>query len=172
MSTGQEGDASDLSSTLKKLDRKNLQVDPLAGTRWLLKLDIGREPGTWMDARWGASGQRVRVAIAVEMQRDGSVRPVEYQYGLLRTLTTPEGSSFRVKGSFPNEVLEFSIRHGGLPESKTGCDVSLPEGEIFMSIGTLGNKLGSRGRMSIEQYRFFVRRERRIVGTFTAERID
>eukprot|EP00960_Hanusia_phi_P050650 760341-Hanusia_phi.AAC.2 len=172
MTRGQDGDVSELSSALKRLDRKNLQVDPLAGTRWLLKLDFGREPGTWMDARWGASGQRVKVAVAVEMLKDGSVRPIDYQYGLFKTLTSPQGSSFKVKGSFPNEVLEFSIKHSGLPESKTGCDVSLPEGDIFFSIGTLGTKLGSRGRMSIEQYRFFVRRERRIVGTFAAERIE
>lgn len=25
--------------------------DPLSGTRWLLRLDFGREEGTWMDAR-------------------------------------------------------------------------------------------------------------------------
>lgn len=36
-----------------------------------LYLDIGREPGTWMDPRWGASGKRIECTIDVSFRQGG-----------------------------------------------------------------------------------------------------
>ena len=78
---------------LEKLSRRG--TDFLSGSSWILKLDIGREDGTWMDARWGNSGQRVRAAVAVTLEPNGSVSILnDYQYGLQRRL--PDAVGVRV----------------------------------------------------------------------------
>ena len=77
-----------------------------------------------------------------------------------------------VAGKFPQERLKLEIQHSGIDRETTGCDVDLPAGRLFFSITTLGNALSQKGGgLSIEQFRFFVRRERRIVGVFKADRI-
>ena len=77
-----------------------------------------------------------------------------------------------VAGKFPQERLKLELQHSGIDRETTGCDVDLPAGRLFLSITTLGNALSTRGGgLSIEQFRFFVRRERRIVGVFKADRI-
>lgn len=57
---------------MKRLSRG--AKDFLAGTSWILKLDIGREPGTWMDIRWGNSAQRVKCAVAVSLQPGRNIK--------------------------------------------------------------------------------------------------
>lgn len=46
----------------------------IAGQRYLLTLDIGRERHTWMDPTWAASGRRVEVPVAVQFDEGGQVR--------------------------------------------------------------------------------------------------
>ncbi len=36
------------------------------GESYRLYIDIGREDGTWMDRRWGASGRRIRFSVDVK----------------------------------------------------------------------------------------------------------
>ena len=38
-------------------------------SRWSLTANFGREPTTWMDAAWGASGARLLLPIALEVSR-------------------------------------------------------------------------------------------------------
>jgi len=165
--------ASELASEIGKLQRSAGNPDPLSGTRWLLRLDFGREEGTWMDARWGASGNRVKAVVAVELLEGGQVQVVEdYNYGLLLQLPKVKGGKWRVEGSFPSERLKFELEHNGLTKDVTRCDVDVPEGKLFLSVNTLGTSVGKQGGLSIEQFRFYVRRERRMVGVFRAERLE
>jgi hypothetical protein len=61
--------------------------------------DIGREQGTWMDARWGNSGQRVKAAVAVKLEPGGRLSIIEdYQMGLMRRLPDPVGIGWTVEG--------------------------------------------------------------------------
>ncbi|KAK3238725.1 hypothetical protein CYMTET_51287 [Cymbomonas tetramitiformis] len=40
----------------------------LLGSKWQIEMDIGREKGTWMPPGWAASGRRVVLPIAIELQ--------------------------------------------------------------------------------------------------------
>lgn len=48
----------------------------LEGARLRLTLDIGRERNTWMPQTWAASGRRLEIPAAVEMQPGGIVMPL------------------------------------------------------------------------------------------------
>jgi hypothetical protein len=126
-----------------------------------------------MDARWGLSGQRVKAAVAVTLEPGGRVRVLEdYQYGLQRRLPDAVGIGWTVTGKFPQERLKIVLEHSGIDSIATGCDIDLPAGKLFFSITTLGKALSQKGGgLSIEQYRFFIRRERRLVGIFKANSI-
>eukprot|EP00959_Pyramimonas_sp_CCMP1952_P041782 873810-Pyramimonas_sp.AAC.1 len=43
-------------------------ANALIGTQWRLKLDVGREVGTWMPAGWAASGRRIEIPCAVALE--------------------------------------------------------------------------------------------------------
>lgn len=124
-----------------------------------------------MDARWGNSGQRVKAAIAISLLPDGRVEILnDYPLGLMRQLPDAEGLGWTVTGKFPQERLKFVLEHSGISRDETGCDVDLPAGKLYFSITTLGKALSQKGGgLSIEQFRFFIRRERRIVGIFRAD---
>ena len=49
---------------------------PLAGTRWSVVLDFGREKNTWMPPAWAASGRRVEVPLLLELGADGAATPL------------------------------------------------------------------------------------------------
>lgn len=126
-----------------------------------------------MDARWGNSGQRLKAAVAIALLPDGRVEMLDnYPLGSMRKLPAALGIGWQVTGKFPQERLKFVLEHSGISREDTGCDVDLPQGKLFFSITTLGTALSRKGGgLSIEQFRFFVRRERRIVGIFQANPI-
>mmetsp|Transcript_32002 Transcript_32002/g.77868 ORF Transcript_32002/g.77868 Transcript_32002/m.77868 type:complete len:421 (+) Transcript_32002:96-1358(+) len=45
----------------------------IEGEKYRLYVDIGREDGTWMDPRWGASGKRIEFTIDVRLLPDRSL---------------------------------------------------------------------------------------------------
>jgi hypothetical protein len=47
------------------LDSKWMVESDSSGVGYRLELDIGREEGTWMDPRWGASGRRISLTLDV-----------------------------------------------------------------------------------------------------------
>mmetsp|Transcript_32000 Transcript_32000/g.77855 ORF Transcript_32000/g.77855 Transcript_32000/m.77855 type:complete len:427 (+) Transcript_32000:96-1376(+) len=47
--------------------------DPIEEEEYRLCVDIGREDGTWMDPRWGASGKRIEFTIDVRLLPDRSL---------------------------------------------------------------------------------------------------
>mmetsp|Transcript_11942 Transcript_11942/g.18720 ORF Transcript_11942/g.18720 Transcript_11942/m.18720 type:complete len:289 (-) Transcript_11942:133-999(-) len=163
--------AEELANEITKLQRGS-GSDPLDSSEWMLKLDLGREQGTWMDARWGASGQRFKATLAVKLLPGGEVDVVDKSVGLFPQLPALKGGKWKVEGSFPSEKLKFSVQHSGFTKQDTKCDLDLPEGNLFLSINTLGPNVGRQGSLSIEQYRFLVRKERRLVGVFSAEKLS
>eukprot|EP00571_Detonula_confervacea_P014563 CAMPEP_0172308678 /NCGR_PEP_ID=MMETSP1058-20130122/9203_1 /TAXON_ID=83371 /ORGANISM="Detonula confervacea, Strain CCMP 353" /LENGTH=309 /DNA_ID=CAMNT_0013021151 /DNA_START=60 /DNA_END=989 /DNA_ORIENTATION=+ len=68
-----------------------------------LYLDIGREPGTWMDPRWGASGRRIECTIDVsfvKQMEDGDIISPEPENGIIsglkKTVTSKSSSLSQV----------------------------------------------------------------------------
>lgn len=95
---------SDSSSTIpgqeKIVSQFSLPSPESSENGYRLYLDIGREPGTWMDARWGGSGQRIECTIDVSFPRpvEGEdtnelLASVEITSGLLKTITKGKSSS-------------------------------------------------------------------------------
>jgi hypothetical protein len=56
-------------STASKTQKKSRWTVPEStphGVGYRLYIDIGREQGTWMDPRWGASGKRIEFSVDVK----------------------------------------------------------------------------------------------------------
>jgi hypothetical protein len=125
-----------------------------------------------MDARWGASGMRVRRSLAVQLATDGKVVPLQPAAGLRKSLKGVKDGRWAVEGDFPTEKLKFWVEHEGFTCEETGCDIDLPAGKLFFSINTMGATLGKQGGLAIDQRRLLVRLERRIVGIFKHKKIE
>ena len=96
-----------------------------------------------------------------------------FKGNMQRKLPNPIGIGWTIEGNFPQEKLKFTLEHSGIDRTTTGSDVDLPQGKLFFSISILGKALSQKGGgLSIEQMRFMIRRERRIVGLFKADRIQ
>ena len=78
------------------------------GDEYRLYVDIGREEGTWMDRRWGASGRRIPFTIDVKF--------------LMSSASTGDGAKM-VKDNFMGESSEsFSIATAGAARLRGGFD--------------------------------------------------
>ena len=133
---------------------------PLAGTRWTMLLDFGREKNTWMPPRWAASGRRVEVPLLLELGADGCATPV--RAGKFLDFPLKPGR-WRVVGTYPEQRLQLWIETDGYVRG----DNVLPPGPLYLSTNVFGRQPSSKpGVMTIEATRLLVRRERRMVGTF------
>lgn len=79
----------------------SLQSPQSVENGYRLYLDIGREPGTWMDPRWGASGRRIECTLDVAFamtpaEDDSSSVSDEIAAGLIKTVTNKSSSLSRV----------------------------------------------------------------------------
>ena len=71
---------------------------------------------------------------------------------------------WRVVGAFPEQRLQLRIETEGYARG----DNALPPGPLYLSTNVFGRQPSKKpGVMSIEATRLLVRRERRMVGTFT-----
>lgn len=138
---------------------------PLVGTKWRLKLDLGREPGTWMPPEWGASEGRLGVGVEIEFtdrlvipfSSEGMVGPAHNT----NVLAVRNGPSTFVSERGTQEVrfldggwcaeqrheesgAEMLLR--GWVDCASGCskrDVSLQPGErIYFSTGVWPDEAG------------------------------
>ena len=60
-------------STVSKTEKGSRWTVPesdVPGIGYRLYIDIGREQGTWMDPRWGASGKRIEFSVDVKFMSD------------------------------------------------------------------------------------------------------
>lgn len=55
---------------LALLSHPALSLTPLVGTTWKIRLNVGRETGSWMPAEWAKSG--ARLMVNTEVQFEGS----------------------------------------------------------------------------------------------------
>jgi hypothetical protein len=140
------------------------------GVDYRLDIDIGRESGTWMDPRWGASGKRIEftldvrfattdkntVALAGEeikqlMVKDnfgGKSSPVY----ILQTAENARlrngyekmkcyGGGYRIDTDAKNAVARFYVRLDGTPVGSSYGDVSIPAGCLYFSIPVFGGSI-------------------------------
>jgi hypothetical protein len=54
-------------------DQRIAGTSALVGTKTKLKLDIGREQGTWMPSIWASSGARLQVNVEVEFTNEAVI---------------------------------------------------------------------------------------------------
>ena len=149
------------------------------GPEYRLYVDIGREEGTWMEPRWGASGKRIEFTVDVrfnptqpaneELRRkmvqdnkSGSSTPVcTLDSALLARLRSGfdemkcQGGAFRIDKSQKagqSDTLRFYINVEGTPERGSNYgDLFIPEGALYFSIPCFGSvqQLSSKGEMPV-----------------------
>lgn len=140
---------------------------PLAGTVWLLTLDLGRERNTWMPPQWAASGLRIEVPMLVAL-RDGGVAEV-VRLGAFLPWSAKDRGSWEVDGPVTGGTLRLLLPMGALVRG----DLSLPEGDLYVAIPAWGRVLSrDKGVVTVLQQRWVVRRERRIVGRVFAREAE
>jgi len=143
-------------SSLKK---KGGIASLLDETRWKISLSIGREPGTWMPADWGKSGQRINISFTAEFtpsqlyDRDDFLRGGYANAKILHIIdneiklgpSVSEGERvYRVKdggwqvtrgdGPMGTDLLRFFIEVDEQIMRKDG-DVYVPKGRVYSSCG-------------------------------------
>ncbi|KAG5189510.1 hypothetical protein JKP88DRAFT_301476 [Tribonema minus] len=159
------------SEPVSRGDGGSLKED-LVGTRYVLSFDIGREKGTWMPPQWGASGARLNVDVLVEFGPSGTFAEVALKSPFVATdvagiAWSVEGA--RGTGSLQQSTLRFSLQTSGAARG----DVSIPAGPIYCSVPAWGARLSrSRGMVTVRQKRWGIREESRILGVFSAQRVE
>lgn len=132
-----------------------------------LYLDIGRESGTWMDPRWGASGRRIECTMDVSFGDSSESASDDITVGLIKTVTSKSSTLSEVcrmqyapyarlrRGfdkmviddggyciesapSSPSSTLRFCVSVGGATEG----DVSIPEGKLYFALPYFGRVKG------------------------------
>ena len=149
-------------------------------TAYRFYVDIGREQGTWMEARWGASGQRIEFSLDVAFTTEAVNRTVADQMvqdnnnRARRSSKSPvyrlDVAPFaRLRGGFDrmkckpgayrldtsNNRGQKTLRLFFHTEGKTMGDVSVPEdANLYISLPVLADSSLSRkeGIVSVRQY--------------------
>lgn len=137
------------------------------GLDYRLYVDIGREEGTWMDPRWGASGKRIEFTLDVRFLTDTLADPeisskmVKDNFGGkssavygLRSATKArlrqgfdsmkcvENGAYRIdmaKGSVG--TMRFYVSVDGTSKESSYGDVSVPPGALYFSLPAFGGKV-------------------------------
>ncbi len=166
-----ERDIESLTTTDEVEQRTSKWNVPLLGTdssngsaRYRLYVDIGREDGTWMDPRWGASQRRIEFTIDVQFQRDTNVTKQQQQrmipdnfggtssptynlriapYARLRSgfddmKCHADNGAYRIDTQKDNRTIRFYITTDGKNHSSYG-DIYVPTGELYFSLPCFGN---------------------------------
>jgi hypothetical protein len=115
-----------------------------------LYIDIGREDGSWMEPRWGASGRRMEGTLDVSFSTTLASREIvdsmvqDNQKGKSSEIFVVEtGIKARLKGGFDSMKVEpggYRIDNGGTirfyvsVEGSQDGDVSIPQGNLYFSL--------------------------------------
>jgi hypothetical protein len=172
------------------------------GVGYRLYLNIGREPGTWIDPRWGASGKRMDLTLDVmfctetmadattqaNMVQDnfGGKRAPVYQLESAPSARLKNGfdkmkcfcGGYRVDVAKDGKTIRFHVNVDGKEGPEYG-DISIPNGCLYFSLPCFGqgiSQLSTReGLLSVRQIGWHTglrREESRIIGTFRAVPIE
>jgi hypothetical protein len=171
-----------------------------SGPGYRLYIDIGREEGTWMDPRWGASGKRMELSLDVEFSKEPANETqadklvsdnmfgqksspfVLKSAGVARLrqgfdTMACHGGAYRVDTSGNRHTVRFYVTSDGKEEASYG-DVSIPTGGLYFSLpcfgGTVSQLSAKEGIVTVRQMGWntgWRREESRIVGVFSAKPI-
>jgi hypothetical protein len=103
-----------------------------------LHLDIGREPGTWMDRRWGASGRRVEFTLDVRFtarpgiggdDEDGETGADRHQQAVAPPFGDDDGASRLLRGPRPSEF--WALETAPYARMRAGFDRMRCEGGAY-----------------------------------------
>jgi|UPI000581A277 hypothetical protein len=137
-----------------------------------LYLDLGREDGTWMDPRWGASGRRIEGSLDIQFRRNSHACPELAKHmvndnlaspasaSVVRSLATApamrlrqgfdaaacHGGAYRLDGLGEKmQTLRFLVLLDGVgvDDNRYG-DVSIPSGCLYFSLPVFGPTANSR----------------------------
>lgn len=144
------------------------QEDGECGVEYRLYVDIGRELGTWMDPRWGASGRRIEFTLDVRFlpkqlasadtaakkmvddNKGGKKSPTyalqSAPFARLRSgfdQIKCTGGAYRIDKGKPgqSDTLRFYIMTEGTPENDDSSygDIFIPSGGMYFSIPCFGS---------------------------------
>jgi len=152
--------------------------DASVGVDYRLYVDIGREEGTWMEPRWGASGKRIEFTLDVRFQPDtpaseearrnmvqdnksGNSSPVlavesapaaRLRKGFDQMKCT--GGAYRIDRNSrgQSDTLRFYVEVDGTPERSSFGDLFVPQGRLYFSIPCFGGsvqQLSAKGDMPV-----------------------
>eukprot|EP01082_Thalassiosira_pseudonana_P000089 g140.t2 g140 contig1:336916-337824(-) len=131
------------------------------GDRFRLYIDVGREKGTWMDPRWGASGRRIEFTIDVSFPVERvQAASSDIAESLLKSATSKSLSvspvynlnyapSARLRGGFD----KMAIRSGGfcIESSASGKISSSSTLRFCLSVDGTLNNFASYGDVSVPE---------------------
>ena len=130
-------------------------------SQWKIVFNLGREPGTWMPPTWGASGERLRFTVVVDLLDENLNDREDFLEGMAgakklrvleawigptfddsyhgrRTLrVSPTGGYKVVQGAGPlgTDVFRFYIEAEEPFRASPASDVSCPRGRIYGNCG-------------------------------------
>lgn len=172
------------------------------GEGYRLHIDIGREEGTWMERRWGASGRRIPLSVDVKFLKKAaseveSAKMVKDNFGgkssescVIATARAARlrdgfekmdcnGGCYRIDSARGKSTVRFYLEVDGTKEDQGYGDVSVPAGLLYFSLPCFGggiSQLSSKeGIVTVRQLGWntgWRREESRIVGTFYAKPIE
>jgi hypothetical protein len=162
--------------------------DDSEGEDYRLYVDIGREDGTWMDPRWGASGRRIELTIDVSFLTPSSAAGASSHVFRLQTAQFARlrrgfdemkchGGAYRIDLSQSNQrrTIRFYVIVDGTKEQESSSgDIHVPKGCLHFSLPTFGGveRISRKeGVVSVRQMGWHTgwrREESRIVRTFRA----
>ena len=136
------------------------------GVGYRLYIDIGREEGTWMDARWGASGKRIEFTLDIKLRTDklaekkAEDRMVKDNFGgkSSQIYSLDSAPKARLRQGFDEMkcrdgayridmakngvgTIRFYVQVEGTSQTSSYGDVSVPEGGLYFSLPAFGGKV-------------------------------
>jgi len=130
------------------LSKSGSEREQVSGA-YRLYVDIGREPGTWMDPRWGASDRRLEFTIDVQF--------------------TSVAASRDTQNDMVKDNLGGSSQSSPVYELKTASLARLRQGFDQMPCSKGGYRLDGAGNKSQQTVRFFLRTEGKQDGDLSIE---
>lgn len=154
-------------SANKQSSRWTVPESDSPGVGYRLYIGIGREQGTWMDPRWGASGKRIEFTLDVKFLTETAAnqtvanRMVKDNFGgtsspVYELITAPKarlrsgfdemashGGGYRIdRARNGGGTARFYILVDGTPQSGSSYgDIFVPKGCLYFSIPIFGNSI-------------------------------
>jgi hypothetical protein len=188
-------------SSEQELQEKN-GASSNKGVGYRLYVDIGREEGTWMEPKWGASGSRIEFTLDVAFDNSGTPCPTEVaekmvkdNFGgkstVIQVLDSSKkarlrggfdsmqsaGGAYRLDTNKKDATVRFFADVAG--SSSSYGDINIPKGCLYFSLPCFGGSIRhlsrKEGPVTVRQTGWHTgwrRAESRIVGTFRAVPLD